>query len=95
MKNHIEAARLYRLAAEQGNATAQFELGVMYYAGAGIAEDKVVGHMWINIAASTGHQQAIENRDFLIESFMEQHEIEEAQRLATECSMRKFKGCGR
>jgi TPR repeat protein len=38
-KDLAEAARLFRLAADQGNANAQFNLGVMYENGEGVAKD--------------------------------------------------------
>ncbi len=38
-KDLVEAARLLRLAADQGNADAQLSLGGMYYHGEGVARD--------------------------------------------------------
>ena len=38
-KNYQEAARLYRLAAGNGNARAQFNLGTMYQIGQGVPQD--------------------------------------------------------
>jgi TPR repeat protein len=36
----------YRLAAEQGHAKAQYNLGLMYYNGEGVPEDYVIAYMW-------------------------------------------------
>ena len=43
-----------RLAAEQGYAAAQFNLGVMYASGQGVPEDDVTAYAWLNIAAAQG-----------------------------------------
>ena len=40
--------RWHRLAAEQGNANAQFNLGVMHATGEGVLKDSVLVHMWYN-----------------------------------------------
>ena len=53
----------YRLAAEQGDADAQSNLGVMYQQGKGVIKDYVYAHMWWNIAASQGHKDATKNRE--------------------------------
>ena len=47
-----EAARWFRLAAEQGDARAQYNLGDMYANGKGVPQDNVEAHMWLNLAAS-------------------------------------------
>ncbi len=62
-----EAARWYRLAAEQGYARAQYNLGRMYANGRGVPQDDVTAHMWLNLSASrlTGEarERAVEARD--------------------------------
>ena len=55
----------YRLAAEQGYASAQFNLGLKYHKGQGVIQDNVYAHMWWNIAASSGHKGAVNNRDIV------------------------------
>ena len=47
-----EAVAWYRRAAEQGDATAQSNLGAMYAEGLGVPQDAVEAHMWLTIAAS-------------------------------------------
>ena len=42
----------YRKAAEQGHASAQFNLGLMYAHGPGVAHDDAEAHMWFNLASS-------------------------------------------
>ena len=41
-----EAVRWFRLAAEQGNEDAQYNLGIMYVLGKGVIKDSVYAHMW-------------------------------------------------
>ena len=66
LKDEAEAARWFRLAAEQGNAAAaQFNLGVMYANGERVLKDSVLAHMWCNIAGANGHEAAREGRDHL------------------------------
>ena len=73
----------YRLAAEQGDAWAQNNLGIMYSLGAGVIYDQVSAHMWHNIAASNGNRFAEDNRATLAGQ-MTPSQLEEATRLARE-----------
>jgi uncharacterized protein len=69
-QNYTEAVKWYRKAAEQGNADAQSNLGLMYYNGYGVPQDYVQAHTWFNLAASSydsahqkdGRDQALKNR---------------------------------
>jgi len=72
-----------QIKAEQGNAQAQFNLGMMYYKGEGVPQDKVMAHMYINIAAAKGGKEAVHNRD-IISKNMSLSQIEKAQDLARE-----------
>ena len=45
LQDYNIATKWYQLAAEQGNAQAQFYLGVMYHRGAGVLQDKLYAHM--------------------------------------------------
>ena len=51
-QDYTEALRLYRLAADQGLASAQNNLGFMYANGEGVLQDYVEAHMWFNLAAA-------------------------------------------
>ena len=82
----------FSLAAEQGYADAQTGLGVMHGTGQGVPEDYVRAHMWFNLSASTGHENAIKNRDIVAKK-MTPSQIEEAQKLARECVAKNYKGC--
>jgi hypothetical protein len=50
----VEAEHGYREAAGQGNADAQYNLGVMYYTGEGVPEDAVEAVRWFRLAAEQG-----------------------------------------
>ncbi len=82
----------YTLAAEQGIANAQYNLGLMYFHGQGVLQDNVYVHMWWNIAATSGYETASENRDIVAER-MTPADISAAQKLARECVREKYKGC--
>jgi hypothetical protein len=53
-KDLSEAARWYRLAAENGNAESQYNLGFMLLLGEGTPKDTEEGLMWLERAASQG-----------------------------------------
>ena len=53
-QNYAEALKWYRLAADQGNAIAQYNLGFMYDNGQGVPQDYVRAHMWFNLSAAQG-----------------------------------------
>jgi len=40
-KYHMEAAKWYKLAAQQGDADAQYNLGLMYSDGRGVPQDSI------------------------------------------------------
>jgi uncharacterized protein len=80
-KDSAEPVRWFRLAAEQGNARAQYNLGGMYEFGRGIQEDKKAALVWYDLASARGHKDAVEHRDNLMHR-MADVEIVEAMRLA-------------
>ncbi len=84
--------RWWKLAAEQGYADAQFNLGLMYGNGKGVPQDYIRAHMWWNIAASSGNKNAIVGRD-AVSKRMNSTDISTAQKLARECVRKKYKGC--
>ena len=51
--------------------------------GRGVPEDYVVAHMWLNLAAATGHEDARRARD-RVAAGMTREQIAEAQRRARE-----------
>ena len=57
-RNHIEAVKWYRKAAEQDYADAQFELARCYDTGKGVRKDEVEAAKWYRKAAEQGHGDA-------------------------------------
>ena len=53
-EDDAEAVRWYRLAADQGLANAQYNLGVMYADGEGVPEDDAEAVRWYRLAADQG-----------------------------------------
>jgi TPR repeat protein len=69
--------------AQEGNAAAQYNLGLMYDNGEGVPEDDVTAYAWFNVAAVSGDENAISARS-IIEKQMTPSQISEAQKLSTE-----------
>jgi TPR repeat protein/CHAT domain-containing protein len=57
-EDNAEARRWYRRAAQQGNASAQFNLGLMYYDGDGVVQDEDEAVRWYRMAAEQGDASA-------------------------------------
>jgi hypothetical protein len=74
---------LYRLAADQGDASGQTKLGAMYGNGQGVPQDYVLAHMWFNLSAAQGDQLGAKNRDIVAQR-MTPAQLAEAQKLARE-----------
>ena len=53
-----EVAGWFRLAAIQGHADAQFNLGCMFDDGQGVAHDRAEAARWYRMAAAQGHSVA-------------------------------------
>ena len=83
----------FRLAAEQGIAKAQSNLGTMYEFSKGVLQDNAVAHMWYNIGAANGNELGGTNRDKIAKN-MTPVAIEEAQAMARECMSSNYKKCG-
>ncbi|MGO9020651.1 MAG: hypothetical protein ACLQVJ_20105 [Syntrophobacteraceae bacterium] len=80
------ASRAYselKLIAEQGNAEAQWYLGVMFHDGQGFSQDFVQAHMWFDLAAASGDPTGVKSRE-IIAAKMTPSQIAEAQRLSRE-----------
>ena len=57
-QNYVEAAKWFRKAAEQGNADAQSNLGLIYHKGKGIETDDTEAATWFHKAAEQGDDKA-------------------------------------
>jgi TPR repeat protein len=82
-QDDAEALKWYHKSAEQGNDSAQRNLGLMYAKGQGVPLDYVLAYMWFNLAASQGDENGKKGRDIAAKS-MTREQIAEAQRLARE-----------
>jgi TPR repeat protein len=90
--NYDQAIELFRLLAEQGNAGAQNNLGVMYRNGEGVTQDYVRARMWFNLAARKGDEDAKENR-LRVAKKMTLPQISEAQKMTRDCEKKNYKNC--
>ncbi len=79
--DYATALREFRVLAEQGDASAQNNLALMYGDGQGVTQDYVQAHMWFNLAGARGDKEAAKNRD-IVAKLMTPAQIAEAQRLA-------------
>jgi TPR repeat protein len=62
-QDYAEAAKWYRLAAEQGYSFGQLGLGSLYWAGRSLPQDDVAAYMWFSLAAAQGLADAAKLRD--------------------------------
>lgn len=81
--DNATALRLFRPLADQGVASAQLHLGVMYTEGEGVPQDYVRAHMWFNLSAAQGEKAAARYRN-IIAARMTPAQVAEAQKLARE-----------
>ena len=51
-EDHAEAAKWWRKAEEQGNASAQINLGIVYEQGDGVQKDLTKARRWYDLAAN-------------------------------------------
>jgi hypothetical protein len=91
-QDHQEAAKWYRLAAEQGDAFSQYNLGLLYLNGQGITQDYIRAYMWFDLVANKGHNNAREDRAW-IATEMTVSQIINAQEMARVCERKSFKSC--
>ncbi len=57
-QDYAEAVKWYRMAAEQGDAKAQSNLGFMYDNGQGVPQDYAEAAKWFRLAAEQGDADA-------------------------------------
>ena len=78
--------------AEQGNATAQNNLGVMYDNGEGVPQNNVRAYVWLSVAAAQGDENARGNRD-RIANRLTPDRLARGQDIATRCFESDYKDC--
>ncbi len=89
-KDHVLAKPFFIKAAEKGIAGAQYHLGVLYEYGQKVDKDLDEAHMWYNLSASNGYEDAIESRDRIAEG-MNSIQIAKAQHAALDWFYQNFK----
>ena len=79
--DYATAASLWRPLADQGDAIAQTNLGMLYAKGHGVKRDFVRAYMWLSLAGGYGGGDAARYRE-IVASHMTPAAIAEAKRLA-------------
>jgi TPR repeat protein len=95
-QSYREAARWYRLAAVQGDAQAQNNLGLMYYylgKPGGDGGDYVRSYMWFEIALAAKNPEAALNLKAAA-ALLKPQQIARARIMASRCRASRFKQCG-
>ena len=78
------ARKICEALAKKNHALAQYNMGLMYDKGsAGVPQHYIRAHMWFNLSASNGYEDAVIARDNL-EKNLTPEQIERAQDLAVE-----------
>ncbi len=81
-------------AAHRGNASAQYQLGLMYFNGGdGVPQDYVSAHMWFNLSAAQIGELAVTYRRWA-ELYMMPEQIARAEEMARTCQQSNYKQCG-
>ena len=93
LKDYATAVSLFRSLAAQGDAYAQFNLGLMYNNGNGVAQDYVRAHMWFNLGAISGDSKNTSTNRDNIAKRMTPAQIAEAQAMARKCQASNYKRC--
>ena len=83
-EDDVQAVSWYRKAADQGDAPAQFELGMAYDHGKGVTPDVTEAYTWYDLAASRAfvgyHKLYTETRDTLAKGMTPQQLADAQQR---------------
>ena len=65
-QNYKKAIGWYQKAAEQGYASAQYNLGVMYNDGKGVPQNYQKAYFWYSIAVTNGNTESVKWHDDII-----------------------------
>jgi len=66
-KNFKKAFSLYKQLAYKGNVDAQYNLGIFYYNGIGVKQNKVLAFIWLSTASSKNHSLAQNKLGYMYE----------------------------
>ncbi len=86
------AVKWYKRVAAQGNTSAQFNLGEMYFKGEGVTQDYTRAYMWWEIAASQGDEKAVKKSE-KNQKILTPSQLEKVQLLARECVASNYNNC--
>ena len=78
--------------AEQGNVSAQFNLGVMYDNGEGVPQNNVRAYVWWSVAAAQGNEVGRNNRDRMAD-ILTPDQLARGQDMATRCFESNYQDC--
>ena len=92
LKNGKTAMEWYALAAEQGVAEAQYNMGRNYYYGHGVLKDFKRAYIQSNLAAYNGNTSGSENRE-VIATKMTPADISKAQDMSSACLASNYMDC--
>ena len=81
-RDPVKAVKWLRKSAEQGYTRAQKNLGAKYGMGQGVPQDDTEAFVWSSVAALSGDESAISNRN-LAASKLSAEDLDEAQKRAT------------
>ena len=80
------------IAAEQGYASAQYNLGIMYNNGHGVVTDYVRAYMWFNLGAYNGNTLGSQNKASITQD-MTSAQITKAQEMSSRCLESNYSDC--
>ena len=66
-KQFSKSFKLFTKLAYNGNINSQYNIGIMYYNGIGVKEDKTLAFIWLSTAAKRGHRLAQNKLGFMYE----------------------------
>lgn len=88
--DYASAFKEWKTLAEQGDATAQYVVGMLYALGEGVPIDLVRSYMWESLAVSNGASKILKEE---IETQMTPDQIAKGQKLFRECLKNQYKDC--
>lgn len=80
-QNFTDAVRIVQREAEQGDAEAQNNLGLLYINGQGVSKDEVEGLSLLMVAAKNGSKAAVQNSEF-VKTRMKKEQVDKASEVA-------------
>jgi TPR repeat protein len=92
LDNDALAVKWYRKAADQGHASAQFNLGLMYANGEGVPENNIRAYVWWSMSKTQGIALAAKNIDIL-KPMLTPKQLAAGQALAAKCYESNYKDC--